>query len=73
MVDLVEVVGLRKLLVSAGLDSDTGDFEVLYDGLVSSPKQHAVALQIEDAIRDYFNAIELPDSATAYDYLLSVA
>jgi len=70
MADLVEVVGLRPLLESAGLDSEGSDFEALYDRLLSSAEHRELASWIEDKVRAYFAAIELPDSATVYDYLL---
>jgi len=70
MADLVAVVGLEPLLEAAGPAPQAGDFEALYDHLVSSEQHQVIAAQIETAVRDYFSTIELPDSATIYDYLL---
>ena len=70
MADFVEVVGLRPLLEPAGIESEASDFEMLYDRLLSSPDHRELVAQIEAKVRAYFEAIELPDSPTVYDYLL---
>lgn len=71
MADLPEVVGLGPLLKAAGFSSvESKDFEALYDELATSGKDTEVVDEIEDRTRAYFEAIEIVDAATAYDYLV---
>jgi len=70
MMDLVEVVGLRPVLDSAGIDSGGGDFEALYSMLVADGTKRNLVAEIEQRTFDYFSTLELPDEPTLYDYLV---
>jgi hypothetical protein len=70
MADLVDTTELRSLLESAGVRDIPSDFETLYDGLATSGHHDALVADIEERVRHYFEQIQIPDSATSYDYLL---
>ncbi|MBI1898622.1 MAG: hypothetical protein HYS04_19125 [Acidobacteria bacterium] len=70
MADLVDTVGLRPLIENAGVQSHTDDFEALYNDLATSGKHDNLMADIESIIRDYFQQLRIPDTATVYDYLL---
>jgi len=69
MADLIDVVGLRPLLKQHGIESQEGDFEAVYDGIVQSGNEE-LASELERRVHHYFSQLELPETATAYDYLL---
>jgi len=54
----------------AGLEPNPEDFEALYDDLATSGQHDTVIVEIESRVRDYFTHLELPPTATVYDYLL---
>ena len=68
MDDLIDVVEIRPLLGNAGAKAE-GDFEVVYDTIVQAGNKERAA-ELERRVHEYFSQIALPDTATAYDYLL---
>ena len=70
MEDLVDVLDLRPLLTSYGLDADTGDFETLYSSLFEKGQQLRLLDLIECRTREYFAPLELPDQPSLYDHLV---
>lgn len=70
MNDLVEVVGLKPLLQSHGVPFESQNFEALYAELCADPGKVPLRTELEDRIRDYFSAMELPEEVTIYDRLL---
>ena len=70
MRDLVDVVGLRGLLVANGVRDDHEDFEALYDGLASDPSKSAVLRSLEQELHKYFSGIKISNEVTLYDKLL---
>jgi hypothetical protein len=70
MRNLVEVVGLQPTLAEHGITDPILDFESFYDGLaVAATNPHLVS-QIEEQVHAYFSALQLPDEATIYDFLI---
>lgn len=68
--NLIDIVGLRSLLDSHGLNIEGGDFEILYDELVTSGAYPQLVNQLEMRVFDYFSNLRLPTCATIYDYLV---
>jgi hypothetical protein len=69
MADLIDVVGLRPLLDKHGIQGRIDDFEATYNDIVQSGNSR-LAAEIERCVYGYFSNLRLPDTATAYDYLL---
>lgn len=70
MNDLVDVVGLGPLLEAHGLSPNVEDFEALYSEIATNTADPKLRADLEEAIRDYFTSLELPDHPTLYDLLL---
>ena len=71
MANIVNVLGLGSILEETSDHFDANaDFELIYDELASSPKHDVVRDKIDQAVRDYFSALKLPDCVTLYDQLL---
>src|SRR5258708_1337889 len=70
MKDLVEVVGLGKILDQIGVDYKGKNFEDLYSQLFIDEKYSTILEEINNAIDDYFFSLELPPTPTIYDHLL---
>jgi hypothetical protein len=71
MLDLVEATGVDRLLSKAHVGWAKGDnFEVLYQAMVVDANKASLVRDIEEQIRDYFCAIEIPERANLYDRLL---
>lgn len=69
MAELIDCLGIRGLLESAGIDNLT-NFEVIYDDLASSGKNPLLLAEIERRVLEYFSNLNLPASPTIYDYLV---
>lgn len=69
MADLIDLVGLKPLLAQHGIESQERDFETVYDGVVQSGNTE-LAGELERRVHQYFSQLVLPETATAYDYLL---
>ena len=70
MHNIVDVVGLRPVLQSAGIDYKDENFETLYSSIVAGGQQQVLVRALERRIADYFRAMELPDEPTLYDHLI---
>jgi len=70
MENLVNTVGLGDLLKKNAITGAPENFEALYSSLYSDPSRSGLTGEIEEAIRDYFLSLELPDHPTVYDHLL---
>jgi hypothetical protein len=70
MRNLVDVVGLRDMLQTSEEAVPNGDFEMIYDRLAKSPNAAERVQAIEEAVRNYFSSLELPDQPTLYDKLI---
>jgi len=69
MHNFVEVLGLGPILEAQGIAS-AGNFEETYGRLASQPEHTELLAQLENRVYDYFDALELPDTPTLYDYLV---
>jgi hypothetical protein len=70
MNDLIDMLGLSTLLDTVGVNYKGRNFEEVYDELYKDAKYSGVRKELEEAIYDYFNSLELPDSPTLYDHLV---
>jgi hypothetical protein len=69
MNDLIDTVGLAAELGGLGLDCRGKNFEVVY-GELADRGDATVCWAIESRVREYFEALELPDRPTTYDHLV---
>ena len=70
MADLIDTIGLRRVLAAAGIADDVNDFEAAYNDLATSGTAPQVLHDLESTVRAYFESLIIPDTATIYDYLL---
>lgn len=68
MNDFVDVVGLKPLLQSMGINPE-GNFEELFSDLWEKGETEKVA-RIQNLIEEYLDGLELPDRPTIYDHLV---
>lgn len=69
MADLINLLGLGPSIDAAGFPKNS-DFESIYDELATSGRDQSLQVEIESRVRTYFEAIEIPESPTYYDYLV---
>lgn len=69
MADLVDCLGLGPLLEKAGFAKDS-DFEAVYDAIAASGQHGELKAEIESRVNAYFESLEMPETATLYDFLL---
>jgi len=69
MNNLVEVLGLTKMLSDSGFDP-TANFEETYARLTAAPSFEDLRLEVEERVHDYFADLRLPQHPTIYDYLV---
>ena len=67
---LASVVGLTRLLISAGIPEPHDDFEGIYSDIAADPKRAQLKADIETQVASYFASLELPDGPTMYDHLV---
>jgi hypothetical protein len=70
MNDFVDVLGLRPILLEAGVDNPDGNFEDIYQGLLTDDRTNSVARKVEQLIAEFFSSLQLPDHVTLYDELI---
>jgi hypothetical protein len=70
MNNLVEELGLQRLISSSGLEFADNNFEKIYSALYRHPSAAEIRAQIESLVYFYFSQLRLPDSPTIYDHLL---
>lgn len=68
MADLVTKLGIEEVIQSAGYDP-TGNFETIYSAIYNEGKDQTLE-NLDEAVRRYFSALELPATPTLYDYLV---
>lgn len=69
MTDLVDCLELGTLLEQAGFAKGS-DFEAAYDAIATGGQHGELKAEIESRVRAYFEALEIPETATLYDFLL---
>ena len=70
MKNLLEVVGLKKLVENIPSNFPKDDFEAFYSKLYGSSDHTKLREKIENKVCEYFQEMELPNSPTLYDYLI---
>jgi hypothetical protein len=68
MTNLIETTGLSSLL--GDNPPKVVNFEAFYSDLVASGTNEELISELEDALRNYFSRLQIPDQPTEYDYLL---
>lgn len=68
--DFVGVIGLESLMREAGVQPPFDDFEAIYSKIALTPGLIEVRTQIDRAVYEYFEGLELPDEPTLYDHLV---
>ena len=71
MSGFLDTLGFNDIIKETGLNIESDNLEDIYTDLAERPSCDGVRIKLENAIFDYFNALELPDSLTKYDLLVS--
>lgn len=69
MNDLVEVIGLEKLLENFSIKSESKNFEDIYSDIFASGQEDLLR-ELQSMVRGYFSDMVLPFKPTLYDYLI---
>lgn len=67
---LIKKLHLDDILRGISLKTNSDNLEDIYSELHSRPDCQEAVAQLEQALYDYFAALELPDYPTIYDYLV---
>jgi hypothetical protein len=70
MRNIVEVCGIQRILNRHGIVYSSDNFEAFFSQLVTHGRHPHAVREIEQAIFDYFGAMELPAEPTLYDHLV---
>jgi len=68
MADLVDVLGLRSLVMKWKIDPDR-NFEVIFGELYAQRRRDEL-VELQDVVESYFLQLRIPDRPTIYDHLL---
>lgn len=68
MIDFADIVGLKSMLKEWSIDSNQ-NFEEIFSDLYEK-KENDKLKQIEGAVEEYFEQLQLPDTPTLYDHLI---
>ena len=70
MADLIQITGVKDILLREIGETVTDDFEAVYSRLASDPENIDKLKEIKNLIRQYFAQMQLPEEPTLYDHLL---
>jgi hypothetical protein len=71
MANLIEVLGFEHRFKEAGLRFELNEnFERLYERIASDDRLTDLRDRVDKSVREYFEALQLPDDVTIYDRLL---
>jgi len=70
MNNLVETLGIEKLIEKADLKTTSGNFEDIYSEIHENPNLSSLLRDIEEEVYSYFQYMMLPNAPTIYDHLL---
>lgn len=70
MDDLIQCVGLEKILQKNAIETANKNFEAVYSALAEDGENSELLNQINGKLIDYFRCLQLPVGPTIYDYLL---
>lgn len=70
MRDIVRLLGLRDILLKAGIEDPDANFEAAYSQLWNSGGHSDLVRELELRVEEYFRGLRLPDRPTVYDHLV---
>jgi len=70
MNDIMDVIALKDIIESEGINADYSNFEALYDDLVTKNTNLEAVKEIDEKVYNYFSSMRLPPEPTLYDYLI---
>lgn len=70
MNNIIEVLGLNKILSEISLENKSSDLEIIFSELSENPENASIKEQIEINIFKYFSSLTISDEPTIYDLLL---
>lgn len=70
MNNFTEILGLKDLVNQVPVELRDNNFEKLYSNLHNLDPDSPMIREIEERIKQYFGAMQLPDEPTIYDYMI---
>lgn len=71
LANIHKILGLTDKLQSYGFsEKEMENFELLFSNIVGVAKYSDLQKDLEIAVRDYFQSLQIPDVVTLYDYLV---
>lgn len=70
MNELIDVLDLKKTIIKHGYSGDTENFEAFFSDIFNVPRYKNLVYEIQTRVREYFETLEIPNTATIYDYLV---
>lgn len=71
LANIHKILGLTDKLQSYGFsEKEMENFELLFSNIVGVSKYSDLQKDLEIAVRDYFQSLQIPDVVTLYDYLV---
>lgn len=71
LVNIHNILGLTEKLQSYGFsEKEMENFELLFSNIVGVSEYSELQNDLEIAVRDYFQSLQIPDVVTLYDYLV---
>ena len=71
MAGFIETLGFSDILNRANLNIESDNLEDVYSALAEHESYNSIRYDLENAIFNYFDLLELPDSITKYDLLIA--
>jgi hypothetical protein len=70
MNNFIETLGLEALISHTGIQFPSNNFEDIYSEIHGRTELSDIRGELESAVYDYFQGMELPDEPTIYDHLV---
>lgn len=71
MAGFIETLGFSDIIKRANLNIESDNLEDVYSALAERESCNSIRYDLENAIFNYFDSLELPDSITKYDLLIA--
>lgn len=71
MAGFIETLGFSDIIKRANLNIESDNLEDVYSALAEREYYNSIRYDLENAIFNYFDSLELPDSITKYDLLIA--
>ena len=71
MAGFIETLGFTDIIKDANLCIESDNLEDVYSALAGRESYNDIRFNLENAIFNYFDSLELPDSITKYDLLIA--